>query len=107
MWGVPSHKVGIEVLLLLELRSKTLTFVMFGEQRQGLTVLRLMFRRPKRVIFSMVELLIVIAILAILMSLLLPSLNGALYSAKLSECQFKLKHKGMVFPKEPLALGSL
>ena len=45
----------------------------------------------------MVELLIVIAILAILMSLLLPSLNGALYSAKLSECQFKLKHMGMVF----------
>jgi prepilin-type N-terminal cleavage/methylation domain-containing protein len=42
--------------------------------------------------FTLTELLVVIAILAVLMSLFVPSLQSAIFDAKLRKCAFKLKN---------------
>ena len=44
----------------------------------------------KRKLFTIIELLIVVAVIAILVSILLPSLKNARYKAKLAVCQSNL-----------------
>jgi prepilin-type N-terminal cleavage/methylation domain-containing protein len=52
-------------------------------------------RRPDKSLFSLVELLVVISILAILMSLLSPALKNAIYKAEMLQCQNNLKGIGL------------
>lgn len=55
---------------------------------------RLFFRRSPRAAFTLVEMLVVIAIVAILIALLIPSLSRAQYAAKIVVCQAQLKQVG-------------
>lgn len=70
-----------------------------GSARQGECVVTWAWGRqapaPKqRRAFSLVELLVVLAIIALLMSMLLPGLSGARQSARALACQMKLKTIG-------------
>lgn len=56
-----------------------------------------MSTRTRQTLFSLVELLIVIAILGVLMSLLAPSLKSVMRTAYKTECQVNLKKFGTIF----------
>ena len=54
-------------------------------------------RKLRWAAFSLTELLIVISIMAVLLSLIMPSLQNVLYTARLNECQFRFKSWGTMF----------
>lgn len=80
-----------------KIRSGSLESPAAGKQREMKRLSRSWFRFNSLSMFTLIELLIVIAIIAVLMSVFLPALNKALQSSQASFCRGNLKQQGIAF----------